>query len=44
MPTKKSSSGSGKSGRSAITGRYVKQSTVKANPKSTVNESRSKMK
>ncbi|MEX0985441.1 MAG: hypothetical protein WD096_10400 [Actinomycetota bacterium] len=29
---------SGKRGRSAITGRYVKQSTVKKSPKTTVNE------
>lgn len=41
---KKSSGGSGKSGRSAISGRYVKQSTVKKNPKTTVNESRGKKK
>jgi hypothetical protein len=39
----KKSSG-GKTGRSAITGRYVKQSTVRKNPKTTVNESRSKKK
>lgn len=26
-------------GRSAITGRFVKQSTVKSHPKTTVNES-----
>jgi hypothetical protein len=44
MAAKKSSSGSGKSGRSAITGRYVKQSTVKSNPKTTVNESRGRKK
>jgi hypothetical protein len=31
--------GSGKRGRSAISGRFVKQSTVKKNPKTTVNES-----
>lgn len=37
----KSSGGSGgKQGRSAITGRYVKQSTVKRNPSTTVNESK----
>jgi hypothetical protein len=35
----KSSSGGGKRGRSAITGRFVKQSTVKRRPKTTVNES-----
>ena len=29
----------GKRGRSAITGRYVKQSTVKVKPRTTVNES-----
>ncbi|MGD9958135.1 hypothetical protein [Nocardioides sp.] len=28
----------GKRGRSAVTGRFVKQSTVRSNPKSTVNE------
>lgn len=28
-----------KRGRSAISGRFVKQSTVKKNPKTTVNES-----
>ena len=33
----KGSSG-GKRGRSAITGKFVKQSTVKRNPKETVNE------
>lgn len=35
MPPK---SGSGKRGRSAITGRFVKQSTVRRKPKMTVNE------
>lgn len=30
---------SGKRGRSAITGKFVKQSTVKRSPKTTVNES-----
>jgi hypothetical protein len=30
---------SGKRGRSAITGRFVKQSTVKKHPKTTTNES-----
>lgn len=30
---------SGKRGRSAISGRFVKQSTVKKSPKTTVNES-----
>lgn len=43
MPAKKSG-GSGKTGRSAISGRFVKQSTVRKNPKTTVNESRSKKK
>lgn len=37
----KSSSG-GKRGRSAITGKFVKQSTVKKNPKTTTNESTKK--
>jgi hypothetical protein len=32
----------GKRGRSAITGRFVKQSTVKKNPKTTINESAKK--
>jgi hypothetical protein len=36
MATSKSS---GSRGRSAITGRFVKQSTVKRSPKTTVNES-----
>jgi hypothetical protein len=36
MATKSSG---GSRGRSAITGRFVKQSTVKKNPKTTVNES-----
>ena len=35
-------SGSGKRGRSAITGRFVKQPTVRRNPKTTVNESTGK--
>jgi len=34
-----SKSSGGNRGRSAITGRFVKQSTVKKNPKTTVNES-----
>ncbi len=34
-------SGGGR-GRSAITGRFVKQSTVKSHPKTTVNESTKK--
>jgi hypothetical protein len=32
----------GHRGRSAITGKFVKQSTVKARPKTTVNESTKK--
>jgi hypothetical protein len=35
-------SSSGRRGRSAITGRFVKQSTVKRSPKTTVNESAKK--
>ena len=34
----------GKRGRSAITGRFVKQSTVQRNPKTTTNESTGKSK
>jgi len=30
----------GKQGRSAITGRFVKESTVKRHPKTSVNESK----
>lgn len=41
---KRRGSSSGKTGRSAISGRYVKQSTVKKNPRTTVNESRKKSK
>ncbi|MFJ2058155.1 hypothetical protein ACIOMM_19675 [Streptomyces sp. NPDC087908] len=37
MPKKTSAFSSGR-GRSAITGRFVKQSTVKRHPKTTVNE------
>lgn len=37
MPRKSSSRG--KRGRSAITGRFVRQSTVKGHPRTTVNES-----
>ncbi|MDH6513717.1 hypothetical protein M2163_009311 [Streptomyces sp. SAI-135] len=33
---------SGKRGRSAITGRFVKQATVRRSPSTTVNESTSK--
>jgi hypothetical protein len=40
---RKSASG-GKRGRSAITGRFVKQSTVRKNPRTTVNESSRKKK
>lgn len=36
----KSAKAGGKTGRSAISGRYVKQSTVRKNPKTTVNETR----
>lgn len=32
-------SSAGKRGRSAVSGRFVKQSTVRKNPKTTVNES-----
>jgi hypothetical protein len=39
MPAKGSG---GKRGRSAISGRFVKQSTVKKSPKTTVNESSQK--
>lgn len=41
MPSKSSG---GQRGRSAITGRFVKQSTVKKSPKTTINESTSKSK
>lgn len=34
--------GSGKRGRSAVTGRFVKQSTVRRRPDKTVNESTKK--
>jgi hypothetical protein len=40
----KSSGSGGKRGRSASTGRFVKQSTVKRHPKTTVNESTKKKK
>jgi hypothetical protein len=36
--------GSGKRGRSAISGRFVKQSSVRRSPKTTVNESKRKRK
>lgn len=39
MPGKSSS---GKRGRSAISGRFVKQSTVKKSPRTTINESAKK--
>ncbi|MGI5413830.1 hypothetical protein ACQEV9_44380 [Streptomyces chartreusis] len=38
MAAKRSSSTGGKRGRSAITGRSVKQSTVRRHPATTVNE------
>lgn len=38
MPKRSSS----KVGRSAVTGRFVKQSTVQRHPKTTVNETRKK--
>jgi hypothetical protein len=40
----KGAGGSGKRGRSASTGRFVKQSTVKRHPTTTVNESVKKKK
>lgn len=40
----KSGGSAGKRGRSAISGRFVKQSTVKRSPKTTVNESTTKSK
>ena len=42
--SKGSSSGSGKRGRSASTGRFVKQSTVERHPDKTVNETIKKKK
>lgn len=44
MPSKasKGSGSGGKRGRSALTGRFVKQSTVRRRPTTTVNESVSK--
>lgn len=45
MPGKKTGSGgSGNRGRSAITGRFVKQSTVRRHPNTTVNEKTGKKK
>jgi hypothetical protein len=44
MPGKSASAAGGKRGRSAITGRFVKQSTVKRSPKTTVNEATKKNK
>jgi hypothetical protein len=41
---RKGTSSAGKRGRSAITGRFVKQATVKRSPRTTVNESASKRK
>lgn len=38
----KSKSGGGKRGRSAVSGRFVEQSTVKKSPRTTVNESTKK--
>jgi len=35
-------SSGGKRGRSAVSGRFVKQSTVRKNPKTTVNEATKK--
>ncbi|KPH99483.1 hypothetical protein OK006_8430 [Actinobacteria bacterium OK006] len=40
--TGKTSGSGGKRGRSAITGRFVKQSTVRRHPSTTVNESASR--
>ncbi len=36
------SASAGKTGRSAISGRFVRQSTVKSHPKTTVNETKKK--
>jgi ribosomal protein L35 len=46
MPSKGrgTSSGGGKRGRSAATGKFVEQSTVKRHPNTTVNESTGKKK
>lgn len=38
----KKTGGSGKRGRSAISGQFVKQSTVRKSPRTTVNESTKK--
>lgn len=38
----KGKSAGGKRGRSAVTGRFVKQSTVRRNPEKTVNEATKK--
>lgn len=38
MPAATTSGGGGKRGRSAKSGKFVKQSTVKKNPSTTVNE------
>lgn len=42
MAKGKSGSPSGRRGRSAVTGRFVKQSTVKRHPNTTTNESTKK--
>jgi hypothetical protein len=42
MPAKKGSSSGGHRGRSAKTGKFVTQKTVKKNPGTTVNESTKK--
>jgi hypothetical protein len=44
MAAKRGTSGSGKRGRSAVTGRFVRQSTVKRHPDTTVNEGATKKK
>jgi hypothetical protein len=44
MAGKKPGGGPSKRGRSASTGRFVRQSTVRRNPGGTVNESRRKKK
>ena len=38
MAAKRNSGSSGKRGRSASTGRFIKQSTVRRNPGGTINE------
>jgi hypothetical protein len=44
MPARKSSRSGGHHGLTAISGRFVKQSTVKRSPKTTVNEATGKRK